>query len=51
VEYDLTDLGRSLEPLLLTMRGWGERYQAQAVNRNAQAPNPRHLAPSGETPF
>jgi len=30
VEYELTDLGRSLEPLLLTMRAWGQSYQAGA---------------------
>ena len=29
VEYELTDFGRSLEPVLLTLRDWGERYQAQ----------------------
>ena len=28
VEYELTDLGRSLAPVLLTMRDWGERLQA-----------------------
>ena len=28
VEYDLTDLGRSLAPVLLSMRDWGERLQA-----------------------
>ena len=27
VEYELTDLGRSLEPVLLSMRDWGERLQ------------------------
>lgn len=27
VEYELTDLGRSLAPVLLTMRDWGERLQ------------------------
>lgn len=33
VEYSLTDLGRSLEPLLLNMRDWGvqiQRLDAQA---------------------
>lgn len=27
VEYELTDLGRSLEPVLLSMRAWGTRFQ------------------------
>ena len=29
VEYSLTDLGRSLKPILDTMWTWGEGYQAQ----------------------
>ncbi len=29
VEYSLTDLGRSLNPILDAMRRWGEGYQAQ----------------------
>lgn len=28
VEYELTELGRSLAPILLTMRDWGEKMQA-----------------------
>ena len=28
VEYQLTELGRSLAPVLLSMRDWGERLQA-----------------------
>lgn len=28
VEYELTDLGRSLAPVLLSMRDWGDRLQA-----------------------
>ncbi|MQY45841.1 transcriptional regulator [Rhizobiales bacterium RZME27] len=28
VEYELTELGFSLEPLLVSMCGWGERLQA-----------------------
>lgn len=28
VEYELTELGQSLAPLLLSMRDWGERLQA-----------------------
>lgn len=27
VEYEVTELGRSLEPVLLSMRHWGERLQ------------------------
>jgi DNA-binding HxlR family transcriptional regulator len=29
VEYSLTDLGKSLKPILDAMRIWGEQYQAQ----------------------
>lgn len=28
VEYTLTDLGKSLEPILEAMRNWGEEYKA-----------------------
>lgn len=30
VEYALTELGRSLEPILLAMLAWGESYQRRA---------------------
>lgn len=30
VEYALTDLGRSLEPVLLAMRAWGSAYSGSA---------------------
>ena len=30
VEYSLTDLGKSLNPILDAMRVWGEHYQAQS---------------------
>lgn len=29
VEYSLTELGKSLSPILDTMRDWGENYKAQ----------------------
>ena len=29
VEYTLTDLGRSLEPVLDVLRHWGEEYKAR----------------------
>ena len=29
VEYTLTDLGKSLKPILDAMRNWGEAYKAQ----------------------
>ena len=30
VEYSLTDLGRSLKPILDALQTWGEKYQAGA---------------------
>jgi DNA-binding HxlR family transcriptional regulator len=29
VEYELTDFGRTLEPILTSLRDWGERFQAR----------------------
>lgn len=29
VEYELTDFGRSLAPVLITLRDWGEAYQRE----------------------
>lgn len=31
VDYALTPLGRSLEPVLLVMRDWGDRFRATAA--------------------
>lgn len=31
VEYSLTELGRSLEPILDAMRNWGEGYKSQII--------------------
>jgi DNA-binding HxlR family transcriptional regulator len=36
VEYSLTELGRSLEPILLAMLEWGERYQRAGHGAAAQ---------------
>ena len=33
VEYELSELGASLEPLLLQMRDWGERFKAENGER------------------
>jgi len=32
VEYELTELGRSLQPVLLSMREWGARFQQAATS-------------------
>lgn len=34
VEYSLTDLGRSLQPILDAMRAWGESYKARLGNKS-----------------
>ncbi len=33
VEYSLTDLGRSLQPILDAMRAWGEEYRAAKIEK------------------
>lgn len=33
VEYSLTEFGRSLEPILLLMREWGEQYTAKLIQQ------------------
>ncbi len=35
VEYDLTEFGRTLEPILITMREWGTKFQANAASLDA----------------
>ncbi len=37
VEYELTPFGRTLEPVLLTLRDWGSRYQAARERGDASA--------------
>lgn len=36
VEYELTEFGRSLEPVLLTMRDWGEGFQESGFSSVAR---------------
>jgi DNA-binding HxlR family transcriptional regulator len=38
VEYDLTPWGRSIEPILVAMREWGERYKRRLQDL---APDPQ----------
>ena len=38
VEYSLTEFGRTLEPILLTMLSWGKQYTNRIVERNEIAP-------------
>jgi DNA-binding HxlR family transcriptional regulator len=40
VEYELTDLGRSLAPVLLSMRDWGERLQEAESAASSQTEPP-----------
>ncbi len=59
VEYSLTEFGRSLEPILLMMREWGDRYISQLVEqkqsasvqttqteKNTEKPKPKQLLQS-----
>ena len=39
VEYELTALGRTLESVLLSMREWGEAYQARGPARSEARPD------------
>ncbi|MBN2984673.1 MULTISPECIES: winged helix-turn-helix transcriptional regulator [Cohnella] len=38
VEYSLTEFGRTLVPIILLMKKWGETYKAEPVGRKAGAP-------------
>ncbi|MNR65204.1 putative HTH-type transcriptional regulator YybR [compost metagenome] len=33
VEYSLTDFGRTLEPVIVSMKAWGESYKVR-INEN-----------------
>jgi len=48
VEYSLTELGRSLEPILLAMLAWGEAYQ-QRETGEALAARRETVSPSAGT--
>ena len=37
VEYSLTELGRSLQPILDAMKHWGEQYKAQNLPGQTEA--------------
>lgn len=37
VEYSLTELGRSLQPILDAMKNWGEQYKAQNLPGQTEA--------------
>lgn len=43
VEYELTDFGRTLEPVLLSLREWGEAFQARDKARLMEL----EIAPQG----
>ncbi len=35
VEYSLTEFGRSLEPIILLMKDWGETHKHRIINARA----------------
>ena len=37
VEYSLTDFGKSLEPILLLMRDWGDQYKETLIEQKTGA--------------
>ncbi len=47
VDYSLTPLGRSLEPILMGMRDWGERYKTRLHASPAALPERRSRSRSG----
>jgi len=49
VEYSLTEFGRSLSPIILLMRDWGEQYMEKIAAQKAQrleAPAPERPGPN-----
>ncbi len=40
VEYSLTPFGRTLEPIILMMRDWGQEYMLSIVERKQAAREP-----------
>ena len=49
VEYEVTALGRTLGPLMLGLRDWGERYRAEHQGQPPMAAQCA-LEPTGEAP-
>ncbi len=37
VEYSLTELGRTLEPLILLMKEWGDQYDERVISQHQLA--------------
>ena len=50
VEYELTELGQSLAPVLLSMRDWGERLKDLRVGRHEGARERTTVSFSTSTP-
>lgn len=44
VEYSLTPFGKSLQPILLLMRDWGDQYQQKLLEH-------KHISSSNGTPL
>lgn len=49
VEYSLTEFGRSLSPIILLMRDWGEQYKERTAARKARHQEVPALEAPGST--
>ena len=46
VEYDVTDFGRSLEPILVVMQDWGSAFKARMLEQEAKDDETASIAAS-----
>ena len=44
VEYELTEFGQSLEPILVLMQEWGRTFKARRLAEESEEEHPKHTA-------